>query len=73
MTWKAQAECLNVGPEIFFPTSSNSEEALKYCNRCVVKAECLDYALENNDFFGIWGGMDIDQRRAEERRRRLAE
>jgi hypothetical protein len=28
-----------------------------------VRAECLEYALENDERFGIWGGMSERERR----------
>jgi WhiB family redox-sensing transcriptional regulator len=33
------------------------------CRSCDVRAECLEYALENDERFGIWGGMSERERR----------
>jgi WhiB family transcriptional regulator, redox-sensing transcriptional regulator len=30
---------------------------------CEVRAECLEYALENDERFGIWGGLSERERR----------
>jgi WhiB family redox-sensing transcriptional regulator len=33
-----------------------------------VRAECLDFALENDERFGIWGGLSERERRKFRRR-----
>ena len=35
----------------------------KVCRSCEVRAECLEYALENDERFGIWGGLSERERR----------
>ena len=45
-------------------------QAKKVCQRCPVREECLNYALELGIEYGIWGGMSTAQRRKEKRRRR---
>ena len=35
----------------------------RICTSCEVKAECLDYALDNDERFGIWGGLSERERR----------
>ena len=65
--WQADALCVEVDPEIFFPEKGGStRDAKGVCSRCVVRAECLDFALEAQERFGIWGGA------SERARRRLA-
>jgi len=34
----------------------STREAKRVCRSCEVQAECLEYALENDERFGIWGG-----------------
>ncbi len=41
------------------------------CAGCVVKVDCLEYALENGEKFGIWGGASERERRRIRRQRRL--
>ena len=62
--WQDRALCAQTDPEAFFPEKGGStREAKKVCGGCEVKAECLEYALENDERFGIWGGMSERERR----------
>jgi WhiB family redox-sensing transcriptional regulator len=63
--WQDQALCKETDPEAFFPEKGGStREAKRICQRCDVRAECLEYALANRERFGIWGGMAERDRRA---------
>ncbi|NUO57269.1 MAG: WhiB family transcriptional regulator [Hamadaea sp.] len=56
--WTADALCAQVDNDVFFPEKGGStREAKSVCARCSVSAECLDYALANDERFGIWGGL----------------
>lgn len=70
--WRDQAECLGEDPAIFFPERNQTmaTQAKGVCKRCPVKDDCLDEAISNGERFGIWGGMDQEERRKEARRRR---
>ena len=46
----------------------STREAKKICTGCEVKAECLEYALANDERFGIWGGLSERERRRLRRR-----
>ncbi len=68
--WMEQAKCLDADPETFFPEKGGStREAKRICNACDVREECLEYALANDERFGIWGGLSERERR---RLKRLA-
>lgn len=55
--WRAGALCAQTDPEVFFPDEGGSaREARAVCARCPVTAECLQWALEHDERFGIWGG-----------------
>jgi WhiB family redox-sensing transcriptional regulator len=67
--WPRYAACRGVDPELFFPlaapnTDTGKQElelALRYCNGCPVRPECLADALDS----GIhWGGTTEAQRQA---------
>lgn len=62
--WQDRALCAQTDPEAFFPEKGGStREAKKVCLSCPVRAECLDYALGNDERFGIWGGLSERERR----------
>ena len=68
-SWQEQALCAETDPEAFFPEKGGStREAKKICTGCEVKAQCLEYALSNDERFGIWGGLSERERRRLRRR-----
>lgn len=65
--WKDQAACLDADPDLFVGddvTPIERERAVAICHGCPVREECLAYALDTRQMFGIWGGLDERQRRA---------
>jgi hypothetical protein len=47
-----------------FPEKGGSTaSAKKVCFSCEVRQTCLEYALEHDERFGIWGGLSERQRR----------
>ena len=68
-SWQERALCAETDPEAFFPEKGGStREAKKICVQCPVRAECLEYALANDERFGIWGGLSERERRRLRRR-----
>jgi WhiB family redox-sensing transcriptional regulator len=80
--WREDAACRDEDPELFFPIGTTgpavqqTANAKAVCARCPVRETCLNWALDNSRGFGVWGGMDPDERdllrrrtRARERRR----
>ncbi len=64
LSWQERGLCAQTDPEAFFPEKGGStREAKKVCVSCDVRAECLEYALENDERFGIWGGLSERERR----------
>ena len=62
--WQEKALCAQTDPEAFFPEKGGStREAKRVCGSCEVRAECLEYALQNDERFGIWGGLSERERR----------
>ena len=62
--WQEQALCAETDPEAFFPDKGGStREAKRICQACGVRDECLEYALEHDERFGIWGGLSERERR----------
>lgn len=59
--WRNHAACLQVGHPPFFPDGTiwaprDYMPALRVCQGCPVQAECLEFALANDERYGIWGG-----------------
>ena len=64
LEWQDQALCAETDPEAFFPEKGGStRDAKRVCRVCPVRAECLQYALDHDERFGIWGGMSERERR----------
>lgn len=67
--WQERALCAQTDPEAFFPEKGGStREAKKVCLSCDVRGDCLEYALANDERFGIWGGLSERERRKLKRR-----
>lgn len=67
--WKADGVCRTIDPELWFPDAPQTGAvAKKVCRTCPVIAECLSYALRNNEAYGVWGGMGSSERRFLRRR-----
>lgn len=72
--WKALGNCVGVNAELFYPErGASTREAKAVCDACVVREECLEFAVVNGEKFGIWGGLSERQRRPLRRARALAE
>jgi len=64
LDWQAHAACLNTGPDLMFPEKGDRSPAPKrICGYCPARRECLEYALENDERHGIWGGLTLRERR----------
>ena len=63
--WMADGICNQTDPEAFFPERGGSNrEAKRVCKTgCPVIDECLEFALRNEESFGIWGGTSERERR----------
>jgi WhiB family transcriptional regulator, redox-sensing transcriptional regulator len=71
-SWRLEALCAETDPEAFFPEKGGStREAKRVCTGCAVRAECLEFALDNDERFGIWGGLSERERRRLRLQRRV--
>lgn len=71
--WREAAACVAYpDPDIFFATGeARAEEvarAKSICAGCPVRFDCLLYAVETAQTYGVWGGTDADERRLVRRR-----
>lgn len=63
--WTTEALCAQTDPELWFPDKGGSPlTAQRICTKCPVAAECLEWALTNDERIGVWGGTTPGQRRA---------
>jgi WhiB family transcriptional regulator, redox-sensing transcriptional regulator len=69
LDWWRSAACRTADPELFFPVSSvgpGREEvarAKEVCATCMVRRQCLQFALATRQAHGVWGGTTEDERR----------
>jgi hypothetical protein len=74
--WMDDANCKN-RTEKMFPKEHKDityiVDARAICSECIVKGQCLEYALEfpSADMHGVWAGLTSRQLAAEQRRRGL--
>lgn len=63
--WRQEAACVGVPPGDLFPElGSRQRLGAEFCREvCPVVAECLEYALEAEERYGVWGGTTEAQRR----------
>jgi WhiB family redox-sensing transcriptional regulator len=74
LEWHDQAACASIGTELFFADKPGEVESAKLAKRicmgsekhgmppCPVLMQCRDWAIENNEAFGIFGGLSPRQR-----------
>jgi len=70
--WMDEALCREIGPEVFFPTTTTADttrQAKSICNRCEVQIECLNYGLDNLDIESVLGGYSQNERRLIKRKK----
>jgi WhiB family redox-sensing transcriptional regulator len=61
--------CRGVDPELFFPIGDHySAEGRAICGRCALQVACASWAIRSNERFGLWGGLDPEQRASIRRR-----
>ncbi len=61
--WMTRGACRGMGTELFIAKRGDSTAAAKAtCSTCVVRSECLAFAMVNPDLVGIWGGTSARER-----------
>jgi WhiB family redox-sensing transcriptional regulator len=69
-SWRRWAACRVTPLAVFFPvgnsqvTRINEQEAKALCFTCPVRTHCLAFAIEHEEAYGVWGGLNADERRA---------
>lgn len=75
--WMSEANCRGMSPDLFILAKGAStpevDAAKAVCAGCVVRTECLEYAITHREKIGIWGGTSPNERRRIIRERGLPE
>ena len=64
--WMHDALCREYPNVTWFPSSVlliDYDEPKSICSRCLVRSECLAFAVEHKIDYGVWGGMTAPDRR----------
>jgi WhiB family redox-sensing transcriptional regulator len=70
--WQLRAACRGPQASVFFPPPrferkherlAREADAKAICHTCIVREECLDYALSIREPHGIWGGLNENERK----------
>jgi WhiB family redox-sensing transcriptional regulator len=63
--WMALGLCREVDTgDMFFPEKGNSTaDAKRICVGCEIRERCLEFAMANDERFGVWGGYSERERR----------
>lgn len=73
--WRERAACRDQDPDLFFPIGDAGpaldqiDRAKAFCHRCPVVEQCLRFALQTGQDYGIWGGLTAQERRAMRQRK----
>lgn len=66
-----QASCAQSDPDAWYPEKGRKDSvtiAKKVCKNCPIRERCLEIALENDERYGVWGGLSERERRRLKRR-----
>lgn len=75
LSWQDRSACNGVDVNLFYGTSVDGNReyppetrdreahAKQLCRDCPVRTACLQYALDTGEKYGIWGGLDPDERK----------
>lgn len=72
-TWRSRAACHGIDVAVFYPTVHGGRgnlaayahrQAVAICRTCPVAHECLWYALDHREEYGVWGGTTPHDRQA---------
>jgi WhiB family redox-sensing transcriptional regulator len=72
--WRTRAACRSEDPDLFFPVGVTGAAipqiaaAKAVCAGCPVREACGAFAIATNQEYGVWGGLDEEERREQRRR-----
>lgn len=76
--WRGFGACLDVDEHLFYNDEDErkgvrrrkEQVAKEVCYRCPVLRQCREYSLDAGEDYGVWGGLDENERRRILRERR---
>jgi WhiB family redox-sensing transcriptional regulator len=64
--WFDQAACKGEDPGLWHPDGLRNQtaaaQAVAICRTCPVRTDCLEHALEHDEWLGVWGGTQPAER-----------
>jgi len=77
--WQKDGACVGLDQDIFFHPWNDTprnrmlreQKAKAICAGCSVRERCLQWSIEVQEPYGVWGGVGEDERKAILRRRRI--
>ncbi|MFJ5675020.1 WhiB family transcriptional regulator [Streptomyces sp. NPDC093097] len=58
----ATTPCAHADADFYATDTAGQDEAKAVCLGCPLRPACLDYALTNDERFGVWGGLTARER-----------
>jgi hypothetical protein len=70
--WRDEAVCLGSMVDLWFAEDAHHvAKAVEACEQCPVQVQCLKFAIDTNQRFGVWGGKTAQERDALRQRVRI--
>ena len=64
--WFDDAACKGQDPSMWHPDGTDNQrqaaKAIAICRRCPVQRDCLEHALQHDEWLGVWGGTQPSER-----------
>jgi WhiB family redox-sensing transcriptional regulator len=73
--WRESGACVTADPDLFFPVATgaaglqHAEDARRICAGCLVRRQCLQFAMDIGETHGIWGATTPEERERARRKR----
>lgn len=67
--WKLDGLCNEYDADLMWPVGTTGpaeaqiQQAKAVCAQCPIAARCLEFANQNHEYYGIWGGLTEEERR----------
>ena len=72
-TWMTDAACTEYDPEFWWPgNGGDNRRVFEICDACPVKKQCLQFAIDNDEREGIWGGVAMSTHSRQRNKRAVA-